>query len=303
MWACLLGLAGCQTAQPPRCTLARATELPLRLADGHLLVDAVLNGTPTSLIFDTGADATVISMLAANRLSLPLIPAGRFLGVGGAGRAFVFLTSSFQLGALHGTRLRLVASDMTMLGSADAPDGLLGDNFLSAYDVDLDLPDRKAVLYVASAGCTHPAAALPQPLYVTPMLPRPADDLHPVVQVGIGGQSFSASIDTGAPHTVIFADAARRLGLDIADLTQDFHFRAFGVGPDRPQAVRHVLAEMRVGDVAIHNLPVAIIDQSAMRGVDMLLGLDFLSRIHAWLSFSSHTLIMQYPPSRPGATG
>ncbi len=297
MLAGVLALAACQ-ATPPRCVLARATELPLRLADGHLLVDAVLNGTPANFILDTGSDATIISTATADRLSIPLIPAGHFEGVGGAGPAYMFLTSSFQLGALHGRQLRLVASDMNLWG-ARPPDGLLGDNFLSAYDVDLDLPEGKAVLYAAS-GCTHPAAALPQPLYTAPMLPRPPADLHPVVRVTIGGQVFSAAVDTGAPHTVMFADAARRIGLDIATLKDDYHFRARGVGPAMPAAVRHVVSEMQVGNVYIHNLPVAIIDQAIMHNVDMLLGLDFLSRVHAWFSFSSRTLILQYPP-RPSS--
>jgi hypothetical protein len=30
--------------------------------------------------------------------------------------------------------------------------------------------------------------------------------------------------------------------------------------------------------------------------VDVLLGEDFISRVHLWISYSSHTLIMQYPP-------
>ena len=301
MWAALLTLAGCQAVQPPKtCTLARATELPLRPAAGHLLVDAVLNGTPTTLIFDTGSDATVISTETASRLSLPLLPAGRFEGVGGASNAFVFITSSFQLGALHGKKLHLVATEMNM-GGAGAPDGLLGDNFLSAYDVDFDVANQRATLYVASGTCTRPSAALPQPLYTASMLQRPATDLHPVVQVAINDQTFAAAVDTGAPHSVIFADAARRLGLDIANLPQDFHFRAQGVGPSAPRAVRHVITAMKIGDITIGNLPIAIIDQPSIRGVDMLLGLDFLLRVHAWFSFSSRTLIMQYPPMSSAA--
>ncbi len=295
MWAALLTLAACQSGEPPNCTFARATELPLRLVDNHLLVAATLNGTPTNLIFDTGSDATIISTRTADRLSLPLLPAGRFEGIGGAGEAFVFVTSSFQLGNLHGTQLHLIASDLNLLVGGTPPDGLLGDNFLTAYDIDLDLPEHKAVLYLAT-GCTRPAATLPQPLIVTPMLHRPANDLHPVVQITIDNQHFAAAVDTGAPHSVIFADAARRIGLDIANLNQDFHFHALGIGSATPQAVRHVLPAMQVGDITIQNYPVAIIDQPAIRGVDMLLGLDFLLRVHAWLSFSSHTLIMRYPP-------
>jgi hypothetical protein len=43
-------------------------------------------------------------------------------------------------------------------------------------------------------------------------------------------------------------------------------------------------------------MPVEIVDQRSDEDADMLLGLDFLSRVHVWLSFSSRTLVMQYLP-------
>jgi hypothetical protein len=53
-----------------------------------------------------------------------------------------------------------------------------------------------------------------------------------------------------------------------------------------------------IGDVTLNHLPVAIMDTRSDDDTDMLLGLDFLSRVHVWLSFSSHTVVMQYP-ARP----
>jgi hypothetical protein len=33
------------------------------------------------------------------------------------------------------------------------------------------------------------------------------------------------------------------------------------------------------------------------RPVDMLLGLSFLAKLHAWISYSSQTLVVQFPPA------
>jgi predicted aspartyl protease len=103
-------------------------------------------------------------------------------------------------------------------------------------------------------------------------------------------------VDSGAAHTLIFRNAADRLGLHIEDLAQEPHFRARGVGPETPILVRHVMAPITIGEVTISNLPVALLDETSPDSTDMLLGMDFFSAVHVWLSFSSHVMIMQYPP-------
>ncbi len=70
---------------------------------------------------------------------------------------------------------------------------------------------------------------------------------------------------------------------------------------------------MRIGDLVLRDVPVRIIDQAnpgtdarfvsllldnrfAPASVaDVLLGADFLRRVHVWISHSSQLLVMQYP--------
>jgi predicted aspartyl protease len=61
-------------------------------------------------------------------------------------------------------------------------------------------------------------------------------------------------------------------------------------------AARHVLESVTIGDLIVKNMPVAVTDQR-LGDVDMLLGLPFTRQVHVWISNSSHTLIMQYPPA------
>ena len=286
-------LAGCQNGGPDVCKEARATELPFRYGHGHLLTTTVLNGTPTIMVFDTGAQATTVTSSAASRLRLSLVAAGFDRGVGGSQNAYSFSAKVFQIGRLHGHNLRLRANNMEFASA----DGLLGDDFLAAYDVDLDLPERKAILFRTLQGCSRPSSALTGELYGVPMVRSSTmNDPRPLVHVQIGGKILTAMVDSGAASTLIFRNAASRLGLHLDALQSDRHFRAGGIGPDRVNAVRHVMTPITIGDLTIENLPAAIVDQRSFDDSDMLLGLDFLSRVHVWFSFSSHTLVMQYPP-------
>jgi len=293
MLACL-ALAGCQGAPDDSCKMAFATDLPVTISGGHLLAQALLNGEPTTMVVDTGADTTTLARSSAHKHHLQLEMLNGFaVGIGGRQQVYGFDTKTYQIGRLHGGSFRLMASD---LGQVDEPgvDGLIGVDFLGAYDVDLDLSGGKFTLYRTYAGCREPRTPLGGELYSAPLVS--SADARPRVEVEIGGKRLTALIDTGAPGTMLFRDSARRIGLDIDTLTTDHRFQIGGVGSRRRDAVLHVLAPIKLGDLTVSNLPVAIINQRSDDDVDMLLGLDFLSRVHPWFSFSSHTLILQFPP-------
>ncbi len=277
--------------------MGRATALPLRFNGQHLFVDTILNGVPTNMIFDTGAQETTLTSQAAARLHLVLEPHGTAEGIGGSQSGYQFVAKTFQLGTLHGRHLAMMASDMGGVGGHANVDGLLGDNFLAAYDLDLDLPDHKAILYTGLEGCSSPTVFLSGDLYTLRMTDSyNPNDHRPRVQVQVGGKTLTALVDSGAPHSAIFRGGAHRIGLRLADLKLDPHFRLGGVGPGRPEAVRHVLTPVTIGDLTVQNMPAAIVDQGNLGEDEMLLGLDFLMRVHTWFSFSSHTLVMQFPP-------
>jgi len=54
---------------------------------------------------------------------------------------------------------------------------------------------------------------------------------------------------------------------------------------------------IQLGDLTLSHLPVTIADQARLGDTGVVLGYDFISRVHVWISHSSRTLIMQYPPS------
>ena len=70
---------------------------------------------------------------------------------------------------------------------------------------------------------------------------------------------------------------------------------------------------MRIGDLQFNNTVIQILEQDRVGverhrlgslfeqdeltgGHEVILGADFVQKVHLWISHSSHKLIMQYPP-------
>jgi predicted aspartyl protease len=293
-------LSGCQSGVPDQCKMVHVSDLGLvSRAGSSPLTPSQLNGVTANMLIDSGSVATLVTKATADRLGVPVTYENGYLeGIGGTRELYSFYVKSFRLGELHGERFRLVVSPVDFSRSNPPIDGIIGSNFLSNYDVDFDLQRSRVRLFKPLSGCSNPAVVLPEPLFRADLVPGPGHGgTGPYVRVDVGGKHLLAEVDSGAYSTVIFRNAAHRLGLYAGDLSNDPHFTSRGVGPRIAKAIRHVMTPITVGEITISNLRVGIMDESMTDGTEMLLGMDFLSRVHVWLSFSSHTLIMQYPPA------
>jgi hypothetical protein len=292
-------LSGCQSGAPGRCEMVHVSDLALiSRAGSSPLTPGQLNGVAANLLIFGGAGATLVTTAPPDRLGVPVAYENGYLeGIGGTRDLYSFYVKSFRLGDLHGERFRLFVSPVDFSHSNPPIDGIIGSNFLSHYDVDYDLQRSRVRLFKSLSACSNPAV-LPEPLFQAELVPgRGFGDTGPYVQVEIGGKHLLAQVDSGSYNTVIFRNAAHRLGLYAGDLSNDPHFTSRGIGPRIAKEIRHVMTPITVGEVTISNLPVGILDESLTDGTEMLLGMDFFSRVHVWLSFSSHTMFMQYPPA------
>jgi predicted aspartyl protease len=261
----------------------------------------VVNGKDSLVQFDTGSEDNLITEEAAHRLGMAVNVSGYNYaeGVGGTQMTGVARSRDVRLGDAHGERLEFT----TFPGRVQwqSGDGLLGMSFLHDFDMDLDFWGGRVGLYKAISGCDTPQAALAQPLYAVDLIDDP-NSASPEVFVSINGTRLRARIDTGAEQTAIFRLGARRAGL-ITGQVQGM-FEAGGIGPRAVKADLRISAPVVIGDLTVNNMPVAVTDQrslgpSGQRGTadtDMLLGYDFVTRVHLWISHSSRTVIMQYPP-------
>jgi len=326
-----LALAGCggtgtdATTQPDHtpCRLDRVAELPFTLVAGHPVVQVNIAGKPASLVFDTGAFTTILTPAAAKRLELTHDSGDRYgvpllqqiKGIGGSRVTEQYIAHQVQFGLLHGETWRFTVADIGIDRLKPPPDGSFGADLMWHYDVDFDLPESKFILYYPEHDCSAPSAFLHGNLFRVPLIDplapfkairtpaafkefmalspplRPSPEIH----VMVGGHDLIAEIDTGSPQSFLYVNGAVKMGLKPEKVASDSHIWTGGVGPNKVTGFLHVVESISIGDLEVDNLPVQFGLEEDPGGVDMLIGMDILQRIHMWISHSSSTIILQYP--------
>ncbi len=313
-----LGLAASLLASQARaeCTLGAVAVLPLHEQNGEEILTTDINGQTANFILDTGAFATTLKLSAAARLGVGMSQMDfDSNGVGGVQHTWRGTARHMRVGNMTADGMVLAGADMLLTPADSALDGLFGMNMMAAYDIDLDFVGNHAIIYEADGSCGRPTVALAQPLYMVP-LNFIINDRQADIDVTIDGHVLHAVVDSGAAHTVLFRAAAARLGVDLSPLRAPSHGLGYGIGPRPVATMSHVFGVVQIGDLQIRNMRLAILDQANMGigmvhigslladpssgqpgGEDMLLGADFMRKVHLWISHSSHKLIMQYPPA------
>jgi predicted aspartyl protease len=278
--------------------MTQVSQLPLTRADGGFLVPVTMNGKPAQLLFDTGSATTILNLSAVARLGLPARRGegvdgllATVSGIGGSKNAMAVTAQTVNIGGLKGRDYNFIAAEVIR----PPADGLLSIDLISQFDVDLDFPENRIALYRPGGDCRAPAAFLSGPLSSVPLRPH-GDDRRPRVNVSVDGQDLVAMIDTGATHSAMFRHAAERVGIASHFVQTGPHDVAVGVGPRGVNTVMQRVKSLTIGDLTFEKMPVAVLDDHAGDEVDMLLGADFQRMVHLWISYSSGTLIMQFPP-------
>lgn len=140
---CASGRATVEGRPEPRVSLVAPTEVPIQVMDQArvTLVSATINRTPSAvLMVDSGAHLTILSPLAAKRLSLTIpenAPRQKFIVVGGQMIEIPFVTlASFQVGAAVLENFPVGVYEI--LPQFKWLDGLLGKDFLDRFRVTVD---------------------------------------------------------------------------------------------------------------------------------------------------------------------
>jgi predicted aspartyl protease len=310
IWAALL-LGFLADPAHAGCALKEVAALPLRQSGGLYALSARINGHDASLAVATGSYQTTINLASAKHLGLDMhLSDDQVYGVGGMRRDHFASLDRMRVGNIVAENTRLRGLDLWPEGTRDGLDGTFGMNFMVGYDLDFDLPGNALLIYKPEGLCVSAAVALSPPLYSGP-LAYGSDVGQIAIDLMIDNTHLRAVPDSGVPRTEISRSAALRAGIDVRPLSAPDHAVEAGFGPYPVAYMDHVFGSMQIGDLAFRNTAVRVIDaESAFYktedsfnlshrgagGEDVVLGADFMKKVHVWVSHSSGHLILQYPP-------
>ncbi len=295
--AVLLCLALHPAAQAA-CVIRQRATIALEVVGGTIMAPVEINGMAATMILDTGAGRSVVTREAVRRLGLELDEwvGTTMRGVGGVERHRNANPRSLVFGGValqRRTTTRDTSLTVGTLPRASTPhrviDGLLGRDFLSVFDLVLDMPGRSVTLYDVQ-GCVGRFPPWSGE-FTAIKLDNPTDTAL-VAPVDIDGKRLRALLDTGASASLIAAPGMYRLGLTEAMLADDPVNTISGLGPNVLTMRRHRFTRMLVGNQALEAPAIWVAPVRLNPIVDMLLGADWLAGRKVWISFATHQLFV-----------
>jgi len=278
-----------------KCKLAEIAKLPVTMQGDRASIAVTINGSETRLWLDSGAFFNIMSKAKAVELGLHTesLPSWfLLLGIGGSSTAELTRISDFRIGGAQFHNMEFV------VGGSDVGNGFLGANLLGVVDTEFDLAKSRVNLFKES-GCSRVNLAYwanGMTLGVARLFnPERPNDHHIHVEVVVNGHSLHATLDTGAPTTLINRTAAERAGLNVTapEVVASMKMSGFGSHPRPSWIVR--AKSISIGGEEIQNSPIRVIENRGdSLDDDMLLGVDFLMSHHVLVSQSQRQMYLTY---------
>lgn len=245
---------------PEFASLPQTAKIRFRHGDnGHMVVDAYLNGHPIKAMFDTGAN----TFLSTNALkSAGIAPPGRppdTFAHGWAGTPVPCWRMKMQIKVGELTRNQTITFQKSP-AEGDTLLPLIGQDFINGYKYSIDEAGGWINL-VKKGGET----ATYNPAYDVPCVKRGKDDYVPLE---VNGKKIAAFIDTGAAATIIDDLTFARLGVPMPSDAPYVGMTGVGGG----FTCRQVELDLRLGPIRKNNFRV-LVGGTAGNGI----GQDFMS--------------------------
>jgi hypothetical protein len=283
------------------CVVNVKATIPLADTAGTITLPVAVNGTIGTFILDTGAQRSLVTEEAVHHLNLARDEwVGTTMhGLGGIESRPNADSRSLTLGGVplarrtlnHDTSFTVGLLPRTRVGDL-VVDGVLGRDFLSVFDLDIDVRGGRLALWeVHDCGgrflpWSGNYAALPVTMAMENAL---------IVPVTLDATPLRAMLDTGASASLVAAPGLFRLGLQPDSFADDPADQISGMGPHLVTTHRHTFRSLRVGGqttdapviwaAPVHLTPI----------VDMLLGADWLADRRIWISFATRQMFVATP--------
>ncbi len=296
--AALLPAAAQAQAATPKCRYLEVGTLPLSYTGPHLELTTrgTINGSPATMLVDTGAFDTVLTSTGVTARKLSLRASGNSArGVGGETRIYLVGVDEFSVGPARSGQTWMPV--LTEFGVPPDYDAIIGAPLLLQADVELSLA-TKQLRFFRPANCDGVSLAYwDEGAMSIPFDVKHARSPNPHFTVLVNGKKMSAMIDTGAASSAIGLKAARRAGLTLDAPGVTRASDSTGIGSRRVAGWNTTFATFQIGDELVRNAEVGVIDWDGQ--VDVLLGADFLRAHRVLFAMSQQKLYISYVGGEP----
>jgi predicted aspartyl protease len=256
------------------------------------IVEVFANRAAVLLLLDTGAEATVLTPAAAQRIGAQhaRVEWGRQMhGLTGDIPAGELELRNLTIGGVEVPRRRVRVGPIEIVNALSGPlDGVLGADILHSFDIDLDLPGRRMTLYQGQS-CAAASPAWAQPYARIAAGRSPSNRLFFSVQ--LDGRRINALFDSGAQFSVLSTRIALALGVNEAVLARDPPVTVRGADGEQLSAHAHRFFRLEVDGEVIRNAEIDVTEIS-LNEADLVLGIDFLGSRRVWISYGSQQLFL-----------
>ena len=293
-------------ATSSQCTLAKIAEIPVRVVRNKLVVDGAINGKSVGIMLDTGAQVSLITRPAADRLGLirRKVLGARMFGVGGESDIDSALVDELKVGDATAKSRQMIVSGEHEIGDDVAV--ILGEDFFRVVDLEFDLAHKTVRLFQAK-NCDGTSLAYWAPSGASEAAIERVSETNPsiVLPVEINGQPMRALFDSGAGASVLNRSDAARAGV-AADGGRSG--TTGGLGPSPVDWTVATVKSFTIGDETIRDTSIDVADlqkgahykgpgSMVPQNVDrppMLLGADFLRSHRVLVAHSQGKLYFTY---------
>ena len=285
--------------------LLNSVQLESRNNGTRFLVPVTIDGTPETLILDTGGVTTSLSPRAIKALGLKEEYSRlKLFDLYGNDSNSQVEVKTFDLGQARGENLKLQVSPMPDLEADADADGLLSTDLFLQYDIDLDFAAAR-LNYFSQDHCPGRIAYWPErPLSAVPFTLK---DGHIEIPVTIDGHALTAAIDTGADSSVMSIEVAiDEFGLSPG--SADLPLTDTSKKDPLLKEYSHNFSSLSFEGLSVTNPHIAIMTdrmganqaKSTIRGTlsdpytyhlnQVIIGMDVLKHLHLYIAFGEKTL-------------
>jgi tetratricopeptide (TPR) repeat protein len=279
-------------AAAAKCVVAKLIDLPVTMQSLRPTVATKINGQAAQFLIDSGADISMISKAVAVQYHLKLVPAPGNFRINGVGGTSAVERTTVREFTFVGFPLKDFG--FWVGGSDIGYAGVLGQDFMSSFDIEYDLADGTNRFF-QTVGCENAMLAY----WLTPGQPSSVIPINNFSRPGaiatayLNGQKITVEFDSGAYTSIVSTEAAARAGVTPKSPGVVAAGTATGFGSGGAQAYLATFASFKIGTEEIKNAKLRMADLQ-LGSVDMLLGADFFISHRIFVANNEHKLYFSY---------